>query len=79
MNFKAMNTKKGLKRFWIVGSVFWLLYPFIPPSGNVFGNYLSEVSDAIIYFLSSQIIWWGLLYVGFWVARGFVDDKKAGF
>jgi len=26
-------------------------------------------------------LWWVLLYVGFWVARGFVDDddKKAGF
>jgi hypothetical protein len=25
-----MNLKKGLKRFWIIGSVFWIGYPFIP-------------------------------------------------
>ena len=31
--------------------------------------------------ISSQILWWVLIYVGFWIARGFVDDddKKAGF
>jgi hypothetical protein len=35
----------------------------------------------IVFWFFSQIIWWGLLYLGFWVARGFVDDddKKAGF
>ena len=81
MNFKAMNMKKGLKRLWIIGSVFWLLYPFISPPGNVFGIYLPEFSDAIIYFIAIQISWWALLYSGFWVARGFVDDDdtKAGF
>ena len=34
-----------------------------------------------VYWTGSQIIWWALLYVGFWIARGFVDndDKKVGF
>ncbi|SVD72260.1 uncharacterized protein METZ01_LOCUS425114 [marine metagenome] len=82
MNFKAMNMKKGFKRLWIIGSVFWLLYPFIPPPGNVFGIYLPEFyPNAIIYFIASQIIWWAIFFLGFWVARGFVDDDdtKAGF
>ena len=37
MNLKAMNVKKGLKRFWIVGSVFWLIYLFIPRQEYFFG------------------------------------------
>ena len=83
MNFKAMNMKKGLKRLWIVGSVFWLLYPFIPGQDYIFGVDVStNVSKGVLVFwVFSQIIWWALLYLGFWVARGFVDDddKKAGF
>ncbi len=80
MNFKAMNMKKGLKRFWIIGSVFWLLFPVLPKYGKAFGEYLYG-DKLIIYHVSAQIIWWALLYLGFWVARGFVDDddKKAGF
>ena len=83
MHFKALNMKKGLKRIWILGSVFWVLYPFFPPAGYVFGSSLNIESSTqfIIYLIVSQIIWWALLYVGFWIARGFVDDddKKAGF
>ena len=83
MNFKALNMKKGLKRFWIVGSVFWLLYPFITDDKA----FVSRVIDfypelgVLVFWFSSQIIWWALLYLGFWIARGFVDDddKKAGF
>ena len=83
MNFKAMNMKKGLKRIWILGSVFWVLYPYIPPVGYVFGLSLNIKPEIqfIIYHVLIQNIWWALLYVGFWVARGFVDDddNKAGF
>ena len=82
MNFKAMNMKKGLKRFWIIGSVFWFVCHWIPPQFEVFGFDLDETIYRIfVYWIVSQIIWWALLYVGFWVARGFVDDddKKAGF
>ena len=83
MNFKALNMKKGLKRIWIIGSVFWLLYPFIPDQDYIFGVDVStNVSEGVLVFwVFSQIIWWALLYLGFWVARGFVDDddKKAGF
>jgi hypothetical protein len=83
MNFKALNVKKGLKRFWIVGSVFWIGYPFIPDQDYIFGVDVSTnvPEGVLVFWVFSQIIWWALLYLGFWVARGFVDDddKKAGF
>ena len=85
MNFKALNIKKGLKRIWIIGSVLWLLFPFLN-DGEVFGTRLTiagqiEVLSAVTYLIISIGLWWGLLYLGFWVARGFADDdnKKAGF
>jgi len=28
MNLKAMNMKKGFTRIWILGSVFWFVFPF---------------------------------------------------
>jgi len=77
MNFKAMNMKKGLKRFWIVGSVFWFFY-----ATNYFA-YLNSPMVPWTLLAAAGIVglWWALLYVGFWVARGFVDDddNKAGF
>ena len=86
MNFKAWNMKKGLKRIWIVGSVFWLLYPIIADQSIIFGVKVSTggqpmLIGVLIFWVFSQIIWWALLYLGFWLARGFVDDddKKAGF
>ncbi len=89
MNFKALNIKKGLKRFWIVGSVFWLLFPFLT-GGEIFGAQVGAFygpSSDMLQFLSvvtycvvSIGLWWGVLYLGFWIARGFIDDdKKAGF
>ena len=92
MNFKALNIKKGLKRIWIIGSVLLFLFPLFTGIG-ILGNEIDgfygrsyEVSD-MLQFLSvvtySGIcigLWWGVLYLGFWIARGFVDDdKKAGF
>ena len=86
MNFKAMNMKKGLRRFWIVGSMFWFLYPLFPPVGYVFGLELSphygiNLKNVIVYNVLSQIIWWTIFFLGFWVVRGFIDDDdtKAGF
>ena len=83
MNFKALNMKKGLKRIWILGSVFWVLYPYIPPVGYVFGLPLNiePINWIILYYVLSQIIWWAIFFLSFWVARNFVDDddKKAGF
>ena len=92
MNFKALNIKKGLKRIWIIGSVLLFLFPLFTGIG-IFGIEIDgfygrsyEVSDmlqflsVVTYFVISIGLWWGVLYLGFWIARGFVDDdKKAGF
>ena len=88
MNFKALNIKKGLKRFWIVGSVFWILFPF-STNGYIFDTRIDrfygrsdimEFLSMATYFVVSIGLWWGVLYLGFWIARGFIDDdKKAGF
>ena len=91
MNFKAWNMNKGLKRIWIIGSVFWLLFPFLT-GGKIFGtqvdrfygsgriHWIVEILSMVTYGVVSIGLWWGLLYLGFWVARGFADDdKKAGF
>ena len=91
MNFKAWNMNKGLKRIWVIGSVFWFLFPFLN-DGKVFGTYVDhfygagshwivEILSMVTYGVVSMGLWWGLLYLGFWVARGFADDdnKKAGF
>ena len=77
MNFKAWNIKKGLKRIWIIGSVFWFVFPqwlFIHEKHD--WDYSMNILGVICVGL-----WWALLYLGFWVARGFVDDddQKAGF
>jgi hypothetical protein len=42
---------------------------------------LLEFLSVATYFVISIGLWWGVLYLGFWIARGFVDDddKKAGF
>ena len=81
-----MNIKKGLKRIWIVGSV---LVPFILMAtsfvNDIDGLYgrgdILEFLSVVTYFVVSIGLWWGLLYLGFWIARGFVNDdnKKVGF
>ena len=78
MNFKAWNIKKGLKRIWIIGSVFWFVFSqWLITKGD--GD--AWVYPMIILGVIFVGLWWALLYLGFWVARGFVDDddKKAGF
>ena len=90
MNFKAWNMNKGLKRIWIIGTVFLFLIPFFT-GGEIFGieiglmygrsSDMLGILSLVTYFVISIGLWWGLLYLGFWVARGFADDdnKKAGF
>ena len=77
MNIKAWNIKKGLKRIWIIGSVFWFVFSqwLITKDGTTW-DYTNIILGVIFVGL-----WWALLYLGFWVARGFVDDDdtKAGF
>jgi len=76
MNLKAMNMKKGFTRIWIIGSVFWFVFPFFNFDDGAAPWSLNATIGVV-----SVGLWWVLLYLGFWVARGFVDDddKKAGF
>ena len=88
MNIKAWNIKKGLKRIWIIGSVF---VPFILTNTDFVDDseivrfygqgIILEFLSVVTYFVVSIGLWWGLLYLGFWIARGFVNDdnKKVGF
>ena len=71
MNLKALNMKKGgVKRIWIVGSVFiFFVSSEFLGSGN---RWLTKLFTSAI----SLSVWWALLYVSFWVARGFVDDNN---
>ena len=86
MNIKAWNIKKGLKRIWIIGSVF-IIYISTRFLGSEMGELYGgrgdtlEFLSVVTYFAISIGLWWGVLYLGFWIARGFVDDddKKAGF
>ena len=57
MNLKEWNMKKGLKRIWIIGSVFCFLYPLI--SGVIaysFGMNVSTDVSFLIFWIFSQII-----------------------
>ena len=76
MNLKAMNMKKGFTRIWILGSVFWFVFPFFTFADGEAPWSLNATIGVV-----SVGLGWVLLYLGFWVARGFVDDddKKAGF
>ena len=59
----------------IVGSVvFWFFYP------SIYFPYFESL-EGILAAAGIVGLWWALLYLGFWIARGFVDDddKKAGF
>ena len=94
MNFKALNMKKGLKRIWIIGSVFWFVYAVIICCGSL-GLWIEapfQVVKAVFSGLLFVGLWWAVFYLGIWVirgsvflgrwvARGFVDDddKKADF
>ena len=77
MNLKAMNMKKGFTRIWIIGSVFWCVLPQWIVSGDINSKIIPKIILGVIF----VGLWWALLYLGFWIARGFVDDddKKAGF
>ena len=94
MNFKALNMNKGLKRIWIIGSVFWFVYAVIICCGSL-GLWIEapfQVVKAVFSGLLFVGLWWAVFYLGIWVIRGSVflsrwvargfkddDDKKAGF
>ena len=71
-----MNIKRGLKRLWVVGTVVWGLFlclsswsqdSFIPLE-LTFGEW------SVV--LGVPLVFWILLYIGFWVGSGFSNNKK---
>ena len=85
MNFKAWNMRKGLKRIWILGSVFWFAVPFFKlktvwcTSAEIiaidfckFHAFMAWASDNLVIGAVYVGLWWALFYVGIWVIRGFV-------
>ena len=72
-----MNIKRGLKRIWVLGSVGLVIYPFFfdkfpfPIFKELMGMW-----GILLYFPISLMVWWGLLFLGFWISSGFSGDKK---
>ena len=81
-----MNIKQGLKRLWVVATIFW--YSFC--GFLVLRDYRNDTTywdDPMYYtsrppevlfilFIVTPIVFWTLLYMGFWVSSGFSSDKK---
>jgi len=71
-----MNIKRDLIRVWIVGSVVWAVYIPLFMLGLVPNAGIADLTYRDLLRMAAFIIFpvavaWALLYVGFWVARGF--------
>ena len=66
-----MNIKRGIFRFSIVVSVLWGLLLFI--------LVVKKPEMSIPYLklgISTLIVWWAVIYIGFWVTAGFRGKPK---
>ena len=68
-----MNIKRGLKRIWIVVSVLWVVGIIV-----ITINFVEHETQGNFYLVGvvGLFVWWGLLYVGFWISSGFSSAKK---
>ena len=68
-----MNIKRGMTGVWTLISILW---------GGYWTNVIttSVVPEDRIRFLNIMVygllVWWGLLYIGFWISSGLKGDKK---
>ena len=66
-----MNIKRGIIRLSIVVSVLWELLLFIlvvkKPEMSI---------PYLILGISTLIVWWAVIYIGFWVTAGFRGKPK---
>ena len=73
-----MNIKRGLKRLWVVGTILW--YSIL--GSLVLRDYLDThfsfftTTEDYYFIVGVPIVFWILLYMGFWVCSGFSSDKK---
>jgi hypothetical protein len=73
-----MNIKRSLKRLWVVGSFLWVLglSLFFYRLDDYHGYGKWSVGDDVFIVIGIPIVFWILLYIGFWVSSGFTNDKK---
>ena len=68
-----MNVKRGMTGVWTLFSIFW---------GGHWTNKLitSVIDEDRIRFLNFMVygllLWWAILYMGFWISSLFKDNKK---
>ena len=68
-----MKIKRGMTGVWTLLSILW---------GGYWTNVIttSVVTEDRIRFLNIMVygllVWWGLLYIGFWISSGLKGDKK---
>ena len=67
-----MNIKRGIIRFSIVVSVLWGLVLFSIKVTSPEVNSIELLSRGI----GVIIIWWAVIYIGFWVTAGFRGKPK---
>ncbi len=71
-----MNKKRGLKRVWVVVSVFFVISCGVMMSID---NSDEDIVAGLVFMVSGLLVWWGLFYSGIWISSGFSgDDKKKG-
>jgi len=68
-----MKIKRGMTGVWTLLSILW---------GGYWTNVIttSVITEDRIRFLNIMVyvllVWWGLLYIGFWISSGLKGDKK---
>jgi hypothetical protein len=68
-----MNLKRGMAGVWTLISVLW---------GGYWANMLiTTVADEdrirfLNFMVYGLLLWWGLLYIGFWISSLFNDNNK---
>jgi hypothetical protein len=71
-----VNIKNGLNRVWIVVSVLWVGWVLF----NSLASILDKDKDAMVFMASlgvgGLLLWWGGLYIGFWIFSGFSSDNE---
>ncbi len=68
-----MNIKRDLKKVSVILSVLWMVWVLVNSLGEGTESFLVM---SIGFGVSGLIVWWGLLYTGFWVSSCFGDDDK---
>ena len=68
-----MNIKRGMTGVWTLFSILWGGYwTNVITTSVVPENRIKSFSIMI----GGLLVWWGLLYIGFWISSGLKGDKK---